>query len=180
MGGWVAAGSSRQRVANGSSVRTISLPKGISETGMSLKFAMPSGIPMIVTHRAMPVKMWPSASHQLYQDHPQDVADEGAAPGVMTVDDGVAEGPEGVDADAERGHAEGDSDDRDAEQEPRGDVAEEHPESAQDQPYDVQDCLHGRYPAICSSRAMRSAMGGWVENILDMPWPGRNGFAIIM
>ena len=27
---------------------------------------------------------------------------------------------------------------------------------------------------------MRSAIGGWVENILESPWPGRNGFAIIM
>ncbi len=27
---------------------------------------------------------------------------------------------------------------------------------------------------------MRSAIGGWVENIFERPCPGRNGFAIIM
>ncbi len=31
---------------------------------MSLKFARPSGIPMIVTHSAMPAVRWPIASHQ--------------------------------------------------------------------------------------------------------------------
>lgn len=42
---------------NGWSVRTISRPIGSSETGISLKLATPSGMPMIVTHSAMPVTM---------------------------------------------------------------------------------------------------------------------------
>ncbi len=49
---------------NGWSVRTISRPIGSRETGISLKLAMPSGMPMIVTHSARPVTMWPMASHQ--------------------------------------------------------------------------------------------------------------------
>src|SRR5262245_29331837 len=43
---------------------TTSRPKGVSETGMSLKFASPSGIPMMVRHISTPVMRWPSASHQ--------------------------------------------------------------------------------------------------------------------
>ena len=45
-------------------MRTISLPSGMSDTGTSLKLAMPSGMPMIVMHIATPVRMWPIASHQ--------------------------------------------------------------------------------------------------------------------
>jgi hypothetical protein len=38
-----------------SSTETICRPSGHSDTGISLKFASPSGIPMIVMHCAMPV-----------------------------------------------------------------------------------------------------------------------------
>src|ERR1051325_7336782 len=41
--------------------------------------------------------------------------------------------------------------------------------AAQDQPDDVQDGLQWWRPAIFSSRAMRSAIGGCVENILEIP-----------
>ena len=34
---------------------TISRPNGVSDTGISLKFARPSGIPMIVMHIAIPL-----------------------------------------------------------------------------------------------------------------------------
>ena len=54
----------RQRVANGLSVGTISRPSGSSDTGISLKSAMPNGMPMTVRHRAMPATMWVRASHQ--------------------------------------------------------------------------------------------------------------------
>ena len=43
--------------ANGLSVGTISRPSGNSDTGISLKLAMPNGMPMIVTHSARPVTM---------------------------------------------------------------------------------------------------------------------------
>src|SRR5579875_2096101 len=49
---------------DGRPVGTICTPSGSSETGMILKQASPSGIPMIVTHRAMPVSRWLTASHQ--------------------------------------------------------------------------------------------------------------------
>jgi hypothetical protein len=39
-----------------------SVPSGNSETGISLKFARPSGIPMIVTQSAIPVTRCASAS----------------------------------------------------------------------------------------------------------------------
>ena len=42
---------------------TISRPNGVSDTGISLKFASPSGIPMIVTHIKMPPSRCPIASH---------------------------------------------------------------------------------------------------------------------
>src|SRR5687768_15892633 len=42
---------------------TTSRPNGVSETGISLKFASPSGIPMIVRHMRSPVTTWPTASH---------------------------------------------------------------------------------------------------------------------
>ena len=38
-------------------------PSGSSEIGISLKLASPSGIPMIVRHRSVPVIRWASASH---------------------------------------------------------------------------------------------------------------------
>ena len=53
------------------------------------------------------------------EDQPQHVADAGGRARVAAVDGGVAEGPEGVDADAERGDAEGDADDGDAQQQSR-------------------------------------------------------------
>ena len=43
-----------QVAANGLSVGTISRPSGKSDTGISLKLAMPNGMPMIVTHWATP------------------------------------------------------------------------------------------------------------------------------
>jgi len=46
------------------STETISRPKGSSDTGISLKFARPRGMPMTVRQRRMPVRRWPSASHQ--------------------------------------------------------------------------------------------------------------------
>ncbi len=58
-----------QRLANGASVGTISRPSGSSESGTILKLAMPKGMPMIVTHSAMPVTMWPRASHQREDEH---------------------------------------------------------------------------------------------------------------
>ena len=76
--------------------------------------------------------MWPRASHQPGEDQPQDVADAGRRARVAALDRRVAEGPQGVDADAERGDAEGDADDRDAEQHAREQVAEEQPEAAED------------------------------------------------
>ena len=42
---------------------TILAPSGISEMGIILKLAIPSGMPMIVRHIAMPVVRWPMASH---------------------------------------------------------------------------------------------------------------------
>ena len=42
----------------------MSRPNGVSDTGISLKLARPSGIPMIVTHISTPVIRCPSASHQ--------------------------------------------------------------------------------------------------------------------
>lgn len=130
---------------------------------------MPNGIPMIVTHRAIPVTMCPMASHQLYQHQPQDVAHEGGRTRVTALNRGVPEGPQGVDADTEGREAERNADDRDAQQCARGQVGEEQPEAAQEEPDDVQDGFHWGRPAIFSSRAMRSAIGGCVENILDSP-----------
>lgn len=72
---WITTRRSRYREAKGASVGTISRPSGSRESGTILKLAMPNGMPMIVTHRARPVTMWLMASHQLYQDEPQHVAD---------------------------------------------------------------------------------------------------------
>ena len=47
-----------------SSIETISRPNGSSETGMSLKFARPSGRPMIVKQSSTPETRCRSASHQ--------------------------------------------------------------------------------------------------------------------
>lgn len=44
--------------------RTICLPKGSSDTGISLRLASASGIPTMVMACAMAVTMWPSTSHQ--------------------------------------------------------------------------------------------------------------------
>src|SRR5690606_22469891 len=114
------------------------------------------------------------------EDQPQDVAHTGRGARVPAFDGRVPEGPQGVDADAEGGDPERDTDHGDAQQHTCEQVGEEEPEAAEDEPNDVQDGLHWVRPAIFSSRAMRSAIGGWVENIFDSPWPGRNGFAIIM
>ena len=43
---------------------TICFPRGIRETGISLKLAIPSGIPMIVMQSRIPVATCVSASHQ--------------------------------------------------------------------------------------------------------------------
>ena len=45
------------------SIVTISRPNGSRETGVSLKFASPSGMPMIVKHSSIPVRRCPSARH---------------------------------------------------------------------------------------------------------------------
>lgn len=66
-------------------------------------------------------------------------------------------------------NAERNADDRDAEQRAGEQIAQEQPEAAQYQPDDVQNGLHRCRPAICSSRVMRSAIGGWVENSLESP-----------
>ena len=42
-------------------LRTICLPSGIRETGISLKLAIPRGIPMIVMQSKIPVAMWSQA-----------------------------------------------------------------------------------------------------------------------
>src|SRR6476660_3779582 len=47
-----------------SSESTISRPSGTSDTGMSFRFAIARGIPMIVTASAIAVSTCPSASHQ--------------------------------------------------------------------------------------------------------------------
>ncbi len=47
------------------SMLTMSRSIGSSETGISLKLASPSGMPMIVTHSTTPATRCPSASHQL-------------------------------------------------------------------------------------------------------------------
>ena len=72
------------------------LPSGISETSMSLKFAMPSGMPMMVKHIATPVTTCPRASHQ-----PQDVAQQGHHPGIA-----VAHQPPAEREQREAGHPE--------------------------------------------------------------------------
>src|SRR5215469_16229107 len=43
---------------------TISTPSGIRLIGISLKFASPNGMPMMVRHNAMPATRWPRASSQ--------------------------------------------------------------------------------------------------------------------
>src|SRR5699024_12339492 len=45
------------------SLLTIFLPRGMSETGMSLMFAQPSGMPMIETNSGIDVTTCPMASH---------------------------------------------------------------------------------------------------------------------
>ena len=42
----------------------MSRPKGSSDTGIILKLASPSGMPISVTHKSTPLTRWPSASHQ--------------------------------------------------------------------------------------------------------------------
>ena len=49
------AGAAAQTTPEYCSLDTISTPSGISEIGMILKLAMPSGMPMIVTHSSAPV-----------------------------------------------------------------------------------------------------------------------------
>ena len=58
------AGDRLPTKAEALSSRTMSLPSGIREIGISLKLAMPNGIPMIVTQSSSPVTMWVRASHQ--------------------------------------------------------------------------------------------------------------------
>ena len=66
---------------------TISRPNGVSEIGISLKFARPSGIPMIVMHIAMPLIRWPRASHQpasrIQMTLP--ISEPAPAPGFLTI-----------------------------------------------------------------------------------------------
>ena len=90
--------------------------QGHSETGTSLKLAMPNGMPMIVTHSASPVTMWAEGQPPARQDQPRTLPMHEGAPGVTALDRRVPEGPQGVDADAEGGDAERDADDRDAEE----------------------------------------------------------------
>ena len=89
-------GERPHRAANGWSVGTISLPSGTSEIGISLKFATPSGMPMIVRHSAIPVVRWPSASHQPANDDPDHVAEQRARAGARLVDHRPPERPQRV------------------------------------------------------------------------------------
>ena len=63
--GQTPSGARRQGVAHGAgrSTGTISLPSGISETGISLRLASASGMPTIVTAIAAALTRCPIASH---------------------------------------------------------------------------------------------------------------------
>src|SRR3954470_22232102 len=95
-------------IARACSIVTMSRPKGSSETGMSLKFARPSGIATIVKQSRTPVMRCPSASHQPQSRNQMTLPIDDAAP---ALDDGLAERPQGKEADAQRCDAERDSDD---------------------------------------------------------------------
>src|SRR6478752_7189025 len=75
------------RSAAGSSSGTICLPSGASEIGISLKFAMASGIPMMVMHNAIPVTRWPMVSHSPGKMNQMTLAmkDGAPAPGLFTI-----------------------------------------------------------------------------------------------
>src|SRR5205807_2961856 len=59
---------------------TISRPNGSSETGMSLKFARPSGIAITVRHSRTPVMRCPIANHQPHKRNQTTLASADAAP----------------------------------------------------------------------------------------------------
>ena len=85
------------RSALGASTGTISLPSGISDTGISLRLASASGMPMIVIAIATAVMMCPIASHTPNSTISQmtlPTSAPGRAPGL--VDDRAAERPQRV------------------------------------------------------------------------------------
>ncbi len=126
---------------------TMSFPSGKSDIGISLKFAKPSGIPMMVMHNRAPVTAWPMASqtpdkmNQMIFPIPEPTP----APDFLT--HRSPERPERKHADAKRCDAERDPDDGDAPENAKDDVGEEHPEPGQDQPQQVEHESHVQNPA---------------------------------
>ena len=117
---------------------TISRPNGNSETGISLKFASPSGIPMIVTHSATPVTRCSRASHQPHRTSHRTlpIVRAGSRPGLP--DDRAAEWPQGVHADPQRGDTKRNRDDQDEADQGGQQVAQEQPEAREHEPDDVE------------------------------------------
>ncbi len=111
-------------------VRTISLPKGTNAAPAILKSATPSGMPMIVKQRRIPVKKVGKSEPPSREDEPEDVGDgTQALEPRRTWDQHPTEGPQRVTGKLERLHTEGDADDRDAEDEPSNHVGKREPEA---------------------------------------------------
>ncbi len=91
----------------------ISRPRGAKEIGISLKFASPSGIPVIVMQSAIPVIRCSSASHHPNSRTQITFADCRACPRVGSADDCTAERPERVAGDSHRRNPKRDRHDQD-------------------------------------------------------------------
>ena len=121
---------------------TISLPSGTSETGISLRLASASGMPMIVMAIATAVTTWPMASQMPNRMTQMTLPISAPGRGSGLVDDRAAERPQRVGRDAQRRESERDRDDQDEADERRQQVAQRQPQAAEDQPDDVQDQAH--------------------------------------
>ena len=116
---------------------------------------MPIGMPMIVRHRARPVAMWVSASHQPRRPRPDDVAQERQQAGGGLVDHLAAERPDGVVGHPERGDAPGDGDDQQAAEDAGEHVGDPQPEAAEDEPDEIEQGTHASRVRAVSPRTMR-------------------------
>src|SRR3954470_11038027 len=87
---------------------TISRPNGVRETGISLKFAKPRGMSMIVRHMSTPVMTCPRASHHPASTNQMMLPISEPAPAYQR----APEGPEAEESDPRARDPERDRDDQ--------------------------------------------------------------------
>ena len=127
----------------GQGLGTISLPSGIRAIGISLKFAMAIGMPMMVMHKAIPGDDVGERDPPAGDDQPDDVSEQSQQPRRRPLDHLPTERPGRVVRHPEGGDAEGDGDDQDATDDPGQHVGDPQPQTAEDEPDDVEQRAHG-------------------------------------